>query len=394
MKYKLLMLLMVAGFFSCEDNILGLKSLSEPVEDDFYKNEEELDLALNGVYNSLNLTTDYKIPLMVAMDNGATDIGVSRGVCSAMMNQGQGTQSSTDGGFLTIYSNFYKGIARANALLENMVRAKDIVPEDTYNKIRAQALFIRAYHYMYLTELWGDVPYLDKAVKNSSEGLVPRESKKVIADNILKDLKEAATVLPYSWEDQPERITKGAALGLYARIALYNGYYDEAAKSAKQIIDNETEFGYNLYPNYEGLFQLEGQSSSEIMFIMPFKYEYGFTQFSVTQGSRNKGAVSVMVPTQSMIDSYGVVMELPVFIIDNRTIPFMQDLIQHRDEEIKVRLVGANREMEFVLTQAMKDGIIGLYDRYVMAGGTRQENMDLITQGNTVNVEVRKVIFQ
>ena len=96
----------------------------------------------------------------------------------------------------------------------------------------------------------------------------------------------------------------------------------------------------------------------------------------------------------SMIDSHGVVMELPVFIIDNRTIPFMQDLIQHRDEEIKVRLVGANREMEFVLTQAMKDGIIGLYDRYVMAGGTRQENMDLITQGNTVNVEVRKVIFQ
>ena len=96
----------------------------------------------------------------------------------------------------------------------------------------------------------------------------------------------------------------------------------------------------------------------------------------------------------SMIDSYGVVMELPVFIIDNRTIPFMQDLIQHRDEEIKVRLVGANREMEFVLTQAMKDGIIGLYDRYVMAGGTRQENMDKITQGNTVNVEVRKVIFQ
>ena len=96
----------------------------------------------------------------------------------------------------------------------------------------------------------------------------------------------------------------------------------------------------------------------------------------------------------SMIDSYGVVMELPVFIIDNRTIPFMQDLIQHRDEEIKVRLVGANREMEFVLTQVMKDGIIGLYDRYVMAGGTRQENMDLITQGNTVNVEVRKVIFQ
>ena len=96
----------------------------------------------------------------------------------------------------------------------------------------------------------------------------------------------------------------------------------------------------------------------------------------------------------SMLASYGVVMELPFFAIDNRTIPFMQDLIQHRDEEIKVRLVGANREMEFVLTQAMKDGIIGLYDRYVIAGGTRQENMDKITQGNIVDVEVRQVTFQ
>ena len=99
MKIYKLLLLLVVGFSSCENNILDLESLTEPVDDVFYKNEEELNLALNGTYNSLRLTTDYKIPLMVAMDNGATDIGVSRGVCSAMMNQGQGTQSSTNGVF-------------------------------------------------------------------------------------------------------------------------------------------------------------------------------------------------------------------------------------------------------------------------------------------------------
>lgn len=92
MKIYKLLLLLVVGFSSCENNILDLESLTEPVDDVFYKNGEELNLALNGTYNSLRLTTDYKIPLMVAMDNGATDIGVSRGVCSAMMNQGQGTK--------------------------------------------------------------------------------------------------------------------------------------------------------------------------------------------------------------------------------------------------------------------------------------------------------------
>lgn len=104
--YKLLLLLVI-GFSSCESQILDLDSLTEPVDDIFYKNEEELNLALNGAYNSMRLTTDYKVPLMMAMDNGSTDLGVSRGVCSALMNQGQGTQAPTDGAFLTIYSNLH-----------------------------------------------------------------------------------------------------------------------------------------------------------------------------------------------------------------------------------------------------------------------------------------------
>lgn len=71
--YKLLLLLVI-GFSSCESQILDLDSLTEPVDDIFYKNEEELNLALNGAYNSMRLTTDYKVPLMMAMDNGSTDL--------------------------------------------------------------------------------------------------------------------------------------------------------------------------------------------------------------------------------------------------------------------------------------------------------------------------------
>ena len=55
MKIYKLLLLLVVGFSSCENNILDLESLTEPVDDVFYKNEEELNLALNGTYNSLRL---------------------------------------------------------------------------------------------------------------------------------------------------------------------------------------------------------------------------------------------------------------------------------------------------------------------------------------------------
>lgn len=89
---------------------------------------------------------------MVAMDNGATDIGVSRGVCSAMMNQGQGTQSSTNGGFLTIYSDHYKGIAEQSIVGKYVPDPRMSCLKPYIMQIEAQALFIRAFHYMYLTD--------------------------------------------------------------------------------------------------------------------------------------------------------------------------------------------------------------------------------------------------
>lgn len=354
MKIYKLFLLLVIGFCSCENNMLDMESLTEPVDEIFYKNEKELNLALNGTYNSMRLTTDYKIPLMVAMDNGATDIGVSRGICSAMMNQGQGMQSSTNGGFLTIYSDHYKGIARANALLENMERAKDVVEENTYRQIEAQALFIRAFHYMYLTELFGDVPFWDKVINTPAEGLIPRESKKVIVDRILADLKKAAEVLPYSWKDEPERITKGAALGLHARISLYNERYAEAAASTKEIMNNEQAFGYSLHGNYEELFQSAGQSSAEIMFIMPFKYEYFSTQFSVTQGSRNKGSVSVMVPTQSMVDSYEC---RDGETIDKSEIYNPKRPFENRDPRLKASIITPQSEWAGMIFESHPDSV-------------------------------------
>ena len=60
MKIYKLLLLLVVGFSSCENNILDLESLTEPVDDVFYKNEEELNLALNGTYNQLSNAMNYK----------------------------------------------------------------------------------------------------------------------------------------------------------------------------------------------------------------------------------------------------------------------------------------------------------------------------------------------
>jgi len=339
-KYKIIIMLLffLSGFNACEDKLLDIKSLTEPVNTTFYSNEQELNLALTGVYNTLIYKGGYQLPLQVLMDNGATDLGINRGANVAGMSElGQGIQGTTTAGFQQAYSYFYTGIARANSLLENMERAKDLVPEDRFKAIQAQAMVLRAYNYMYLTEFFGDVPFVDALIKNPSEALLPRVSKTEIVDRIMADLQTASASLPNTWPTSDYgKITKGVALGLRARIALYNKRYDEAATSAKAVMDNESAMKYALHPDYGELFGWAGQSSSEIMLVMPLKEGFDIAQFPVAQGSRNLGSYSTVVPCQSLIDSYEATDGKP---IDESSIYDPKKPFENRDPRLKKSII-------------------------------------------------------
>jgi len=327
--FILLLIALTVG--ACDKQILDLNSLTEPVSTTFFANENELNLALTGVYNSL-IRTDYGVAYQMGMDNGGTDIGISRGC--AFDNLGAGSQSASTGTFQSLYSFYYIGLGRANNLLQNMQRTKNIIAEERYMKIRAEALTIRAYNYHYLTEFFGDVPYINFVASSPEEGLLPRTAKSIIADSMLADLQAAAVSLPLKAESG--RITQGVALGLRARIALYNGRFAEAAASAKAVMDIEEAAGYGLYPDYEGLFQRAGEGSSEIMFIMPFKDGFLTSNFGYPLGSRNCGGYTTMAPTQSMVDSYEASDGLP---IDESVIYDPSKPFENRDPRLKASLV-------------------------------------------------------
>ncbi|MEN8249858.1 MAG: RagB/SusD family nutrient uptake outer membrane protein [Bacteroidota bacterium] len=338
-KYKLIMLLLISiGFSACEDKILNLESLTSPVDATFYTNEAELDLALTGVYNTLILTSWYTTSIQTLMDNSATDIGIVRGDGAGSYQElGAGIHSSMSAGFQWSYSHYYRGIARANSLLENMVRAKEVVDEEKYDDIKAQALVVRAINYMYLTELFGDVPYIDKVINDPKDGVILRTPKETIVTSLLEDLQLASELLPLTRPDSEKgKITKAVALTLRARIALYNKKYSEAASSAGAVMDMESASGLALHPDYGELFAQAGQNSSEIMLIMPYKEEFLRSRWPTAQGSRNLGGYSTYVPTQSMIDSYEAIDGEP---IDESGIYDPKNPFENRDPRLKASVV-------------------------------------------------------
>ncbi|SMD43660.1 Starch-binding associating with outer membrane [Aquiflexum balticum DSM 16537] len=318
---------------ACNSDLLDLQSLTEPTDATFFSNQEELDLALNGVYNSLIWRTDYALPAHIGMDNGATDIGLVRGNFTGFDELGAGSHSANSGGFLNNYSHLYRGVARANNLISNLDRASASVAAEQLMRIKAEAMVLRAFFYSNLVFLFGDVPYTEEVVTNPSDGLLPRVNKEEVINNILSDLQEAAQILPKTALEK-NRIFQDVALILHSRVALFAGRYREAAESSRAVIDGGNLF---LHPNYEELFTPGGEGSREAILTMPFKDGFGtLPQFSVAQGSRNYGSFSVVVPTQSMIDSYEAIDGLPIdqSTVYNPTRPF-----DNRDPRLKASIV-------------------------------------------------------
>ena len=82
--------------------------------------------------------------------------------------------------------------------------------------------------------------------------------------------------------------------------------------------------------------------------------------------------------SQSRVND-NTVMETIAIMMKRETVGFMNDLKDHKDEEIRVRINGTYETLDFSLTDEMKNEILTLYDLYAQGGGTRDSNLRSVT---------------
>ncbi len=300
MKHKILILTLTALIFSSCEGLLDRFPLDAPPSANFYSNEDELRLAVNGAYRSLYWLSNQNVPYQLFIE-GATDLVWIRGDYANMQYIQRGESTPETGVFKSVWSTFYGYISRCNNLLDNMSNAKGNVPDEYYNRIEAEAKFLRAYNYFYLINLYGDVPFVDHTL-DWRDPYVTMASKEDIIDQLFEDLDFAIDNLPLKAEGADRgRATKGTAFGLKARIALNAGRFEEAKAAADSVIHLGV---YEIHPSYKNLFLYAGTDSKEIMMFMPFVA--GLTTNAIPQfvGTRSAPGYSVIVPTQTLVDMY------------------------------------------------------------------------------------------
>ncbi|MCG8306310.1 MAG: RagB/SusD family nutrient uptake outer membrane protein [Cytophagales bacterium] len=303
MRYSLKILLgiiMLIGTHACND-VLETSPSTQLSQDTFWKTTNDAELGLNGIYRILGGYWLYggQIYLDVISNNSYNNYPWEG--YTALAN---GTHDANQPGCVNgRWSTCWRGIGRANTFLANI---DNVDMDDNHReKMKAEALFLRAVFYINLVDFYGGVPILLDA-PNLEQGTEPRATKEAVINQILIDLDAAAAKLPDSYSGSDVgRATKGAAIGMKTRVLLYDEKWTEAAAAAEDVMD----LGYGLFGDYGDLFLPENENNEEIIFDVQFKSpEFGHawdTYISPLGGATN--GWSSLVPMQNLIDDYEMI---------------------------------------------------------------------------------------
>ncbi len=305
MKNFIITLVIALLLLGCND--MDLNPLSEGSSGNWYSDDTELSLSLNKLYDLAfweNWYGPYNTGWLNWHDAWSDDWTqrTNLGIMAA------GTVNGQTDAVIKIWETAYKCIANANFIIENIGRAAGSISQDKMNAYIGDARFVRAAQYSKLIFLFGDVPFFTKTLNIDQAFSLSRTSKNEVLDQIYADLDFAITHLPVSYSsNEYTHATKGAAMAMKARIALYMGNYTIARDAAKACIDLGV---YTLYPDYGKFF---GQkNTSETVFAIPRSVGLG-SYINIEQiVCRNCGGYSTVQPSWDLFCSFLCTDGLPI----------------------------------------------------------------------------------
>ncbi|MCF2447010.1 RagB/SusD family nutrient uptake outer membrane protein [Dyadobacter sp. CY345] len=177
---------------SCTD-LLDQTDPNAVTVDNYFKTENDVQLAINGVYQSLRSSDSVGESSGLYTDERSDDTGTN----DNQSNSGEPFQFNN---FAILASNtwlknhwvsLYQSITRCNVVLSNIDKVTFSDP-NTKAKFIAEAKFVRAFIYFQLVRKWGDVPLVTKQLISKdeiSENTV-RVKKELVYEQIVADLKD------------------------------------------------------------------------------------------------------------------------------------------------------------------------------------------------------------
>ncbi|SEW45610.1 Starch-binding associating with outer membrane [Chitinophaga sp. YR573] len=199
--------------------------------DEVFSDVPNATSALIGVYDELQGDNGYGIRISLYYPYDSDEGIVSGNIDNGRRGVGRYQLLLTNAEVSNPFRQLYRGIEKANLCIEQI----PLMPLYTngtddqkaqLHRLYGEALTLRAQFYLELIRNWGDVPAPMIPSYKQSNLFIAQTDRDSTYDKLLADLATAKELLPWRTEVvRNERITKGAAMALRARIALYRGGY-------------------------------------------------------------------------------------------------------------------------------------------------------------------------
>jgi len=313
---------------SCGEDFLNLDNPNALTVANYPTSKVDLDLVLIGVYGTQHIQGTY----------GHNILAKGFHCWDHTQNMAwQGTQtwiqlcqndSQPSDLFLSqTWRDFYKGVQRANTLLEIMDRYRAgtssltiTLTEKEVNEYEGQGLYLRAWYYFNLISIWGEkfmgesggglakgVPILKSVPVSITGAQVPRATVKEVWDFIIDDLKKAETLLANAtWTGKDRyKATVWGVRGLLGKTYVFTEDWTNAKAYLKNVIDNsgKTLVPFNVYQNmFNGLDANE--FNAESLLELPLTAEPIGTNGQIT-AELSAGTWHGMIQAPSLVNASG-----------------------------------------------------------------------------------------
>lgn len=232
----------------------------------FFDTKEKVDAGLFTLYEKVQQSQTYTNMLYPQWQGD--DMTANPGSNKQAVAELDGFSSkSNNKGVRDAWQRNYAVIKAANLLITDAAEAP--IAKNDLDVALGQAHYWRAWSYFYLVRLFGELPLITSPALQDD---VPLSTVESVYELIVKDLKAAESMVAEKYTTAPQftygtdnYVTKNAVKAtlsaVYMAMAGYplnkgTEYYKMAAAKAKEVIDQESAYGYFLEENWNEVYSM------------------------------------------------------------------------------------------------------------------------------------------
>jgi hypothetical protein len=269
--------ILLAGLFTtvitgCGKDFLELQPRGTDLEDNFYKNEEQLFQGLIAVYDVMQWGTSggytMTMPLLTVASDEAHAGGSDASDQPRWVAYDNFKLTAEMGPQPGLWNKNYAGIYRANLLLSKIEGATGSAAFKA--RVTAEAKTLRAYFYFNLIRWFGNIPLIIGPIPTAELYNQPQVPAAQVYTQIEKDLTEAIADLPLTIPPtESGRLSKGAAKAILAKTIMFQNDNSRMGAAAQLLNEVNTSPVYHLLDNYGDIFRPNNQFHAESILEIP-----------------------------------------------------------------------------------------------------------------------------